>query len=329
MRPSWILSDEERVRRFHGRTLQGRAEKGTTGRGRKPKQEKTSPKSSSKGSDTEEPMSLDEDLPSSVEARSSPDSVASLSLLPVTEDKVDLRGLGQLFRRVCTGRHDDLDSSLLTDLLQVTLHGTSLSVATASQLSEVIDSRSRACLQLLPEFRALSPRDQAAILAHNLPLIHRFRQALCLHTLSWSDFIRELIGEEKIKQEEENLPTDLSGSPKKTLAYRDLFSFPWCQSEEVENIHKTMMEDIASWVDIKDEVQLILLALILAFNHDFLDLEGRGQVEKIQLKYVILLQTHLRTKYPTNLAASKLTKAVMLPAVTREILQITKKRLNI
>ena len=109
----------------------------------------------------------------------------------------------------------------------------------------------------------------------------------------------------------------------------DLFSFPWCQSQEVETIHKTMMEDIASWVDIKDEVQLILLALILAFNHDFLDLEGRGQVEKIQLKYVILLQTHLRTKYPTSLAASKLTKAVMLPAVTREIVQITKKRFNI
>lgn len=326
MRPSWILSDEERVRRFHGRTLQGRVEKGT-GRGRKLKQEKSSPKSSSKGSDTEEPMSLDEDLPSSVEARSSPDSVASLP--PVTEDKVDLQGLCQLFRRVCSRRHDDLDPGLLTDLLQVTLHGTSLSEVTASQLSEVIDARSRACLQLLPEFRALSPQDQAAILAHNLPLIHRFRQALCLHTMSWSDLIRELIGEEKIRQEEENLPTDLSGSPKKKLAYKDLFTFPWCQSTEVETIHKTMMEDIASWVDVKDEVQLILLALILAFNHDFLDLEGRGQVEKIQLKYVILLQTHLRTRYPTTVAASKLTKAVMLPAVTREIVQITKKRLDI
>ena len=270
-------------------------------------------------------MSLDEQ--SSVEARSSPDSVASLP--QVTEDKVDLLGLGQLFRRVCSGRHDDLEPGLLTDLLQVTLHGTSLSEVTASQLSEVIDARSRACLQLLPEFRALSPRDQAAILAHNLPLIHRFRQALCLHTMSWSELIREIIGEEKIRQEEENLPTDLSGSPKKTLAYKDLFSFPWCQSTEVETIHKTMMEDIASWVDVKDEVQLILLALILAFNHDFLDLEGRGQVEKIQLKYVILLQTHLRTKYPTTVAASKLTKAVMLPAVTREIVQITKKRLDI
>ena len=253
-------------------------------------------------------MSLDEDIQSSVEARSSPDSVASLP--QVTEDKVDLLGLGQLFRRVCSGRHDDLEPGLLTDLLQVTLHGTSLSEVTASQLSEIIDARSRACLQLLPEFRALSPRDQAAILAHNLPLIHRFRQALCLHTMSWSELIREIIGEEKIRQEEENLPTDLSGSPKKTLAYKDLFTFPWCQSTEVETIHKTMMEDIASWVDVKDEVQLILLALILAFNHDFLDLEGRGQVEKIQLKYVILLQTHLRTKYPTTVAASKLTKAV-------------------
>ena len=98
--------------------------------------------------------------------------------------------------------------------------------------------------------------------------------------------------------------------------------------------HGEGLADPVSFVDdlpgfSKDEVQLILLALILAFNHDFLDLEGRGQVEKIQLKYVILLQTHLRTKYPTTVAASKLTKAVMLPAVTREIVQITKKRLDI
>ena len=144
--------------------------KSFSGEEKKPKQNK-SPKTSSRGSETDEPMSIDEDPPSSEEARSSPDSVEDS--LSVTEDKVDLRGLGQLIRRVCTGRHDDIDTSALTDLLQVTLHGTSLAASTASHLSDVIDARSRACLQLLPEFRALTPGDQAAILAHNLPLIHR------------------------------------------------------------------------------------------------------------------------------------------------------------
>ena len=53
------------------------------------------------------------------------------------------------------------------------------------------------------------------------------------------------------------------------------------------------------------------------------------QVERTQLRYVLLLQAHLRSRHPAAIAASKLTKAVMLPAVTREILQITQNRFSI
>ena len=57
--------------------------------------------------------------------------------------------------------------------------------------------------------------------------------------------------------------------------------------------------------------------------------DSSTQVERTQLRYVLLLQAHLRGRHPAALAASKLTKAVMLPAVTREILQITQKRFSI
>ena len=72
-----------------------------------------------------------------------------------------------------------------------------------------------------------------------------------------------------------------TGSPRQLLQYGDLFSAPWSPSAEVETLHRALMADIASWVDAGDEVQVTLLGLILAFNHDFLDLEARAQVRAV------------------------------------------------
>merc|ERR1719189_3337441 len=76
----------------------------------------------------------------------------------------------EVVRRCCTWRHDDLDPQLLTDILQITIHGTSFSYQTAAQLSKVLDNRAKACFTLLQEFQALSRADQAAVLDNNLPL---------------------------------------------------------------------------------------------------------------------------------------------------------------
>ena len=132
------------------------------------------------------------------------------------------------------------------------------------------------------QFQALGAADQAAILEHNLPLVHRFRQALQLHSgLSWRGLTAALIGAATLEEEAANTPTDLSGSPRQLLQYGDLFSAPWSPSAEVETLHRALMADIASWVDAGDEVQVTLLGLILAFNHDFLDLEARAQVRAV------------------------------------------------
>merc|ERR1719412_799718 len=55
----------------------------------------------------------------------------------------------EVVRRCCTWRHDDLDPQLLTDILQITIHGTSFSYQTAAQLSKVLDNRAKACFTLL------------------------------------------------------------------------------------------------------------------------------------------------------------------------------------
>ena len=317
MRPSWILSDEERVRRFHGRV-----------RGEK-----------SKAYPLQEPevMEYDEDTTTSpsdtaISGSGSVDSDSFSSESREINSQVVLEFCQQM-RKVWTGRHDDLEPGAVTELITVTLQGTSLTQHTALLLNDVLEARTRQCIQLLPEFQSLHEEDQRTILAQNLPLVHRFRQALCLHCprLTWRRMVQLLIGDNKLREEAHNLPTDLSGKQVETegFQYCRLFTAPWYPSPEMEMKTKSLMEDIAGWVDFHDELQITLLVLILAFNHDFLDLRGRCQVEKIQLKFVLLLQTHLQSIHTSSLAASKLTKAVMLAAVTRELVQLTKKKLII
>ena len=49
----------------------------------------------------------------------------------------------------CVGRKDDLESVLLTDVLQTALQGTQLSRHTAERLSTILDTRTRVSLSLL------------------------------------------------------------------------------------------------------------------------------------------------------------------------------------
>ena len=322
MRPSWILSDEERVRRFHGRV-----------RGEKSKVELETKVEEQE----QEVMEYDEDTtnspsdtPHSGSGSPHSDSSGSEGREMTCRSVLDCY---KEMRRIWTGRHDDLEPGLVTDLMTVTLHGTSLTQNTANLLNKVLEARTRECLQLMPEFQSLEPGDQTTLLEENLPLVHRFRQALCLHCphLTWRRMVQLLIGDTKLREEAANLPTDLSGKEveREAFQYSRLFTAPWYPSPEMERKTKSLMEDIAGLVDFNDELQIILLVLILAFNHDFLDLRGRCQVEKIQLKFVLLLQSHLRSVHSSSLAASKLTKAVMLPALTRELVQLTKKKLII
>eukprot|EP00092_Neocalanus_flemingeri_P034757 GFUD01037825.1.p2 GENE.GFUD01037825.1~~GFUD01037825.1.p2 ORF type:complete len:306 (+),score=87.81 GFUD01037825.1:800-1717(+) len=243
------------------------------------------------------------------------------------EDRLQILQYGEVMRSCCAGRHDDLEPQLVTELLQTALHGTPLSHQTAAQLHTVVENRTSQCFYLLQEFQALPPHDQEQIVQHNLQMIHRFRQAVWWGNTKydWRWLVGMFIGEDKCL-EIENIPQDLSVKNSKPFEYQSLFSIPWCQSEEVEGLHKNLMKDISNSVDSDDEIEIILLVLIIAFSADFLDLEDRSQVEKTQLKFVLFLQSHYSTLYPGKVVAAKLAKALMIPAVARQIVQMTRSR---
>jgi hypothetical protein len=249
------------------------------------------------------------------------------------EERSRILSYGEVMLRSLAGRQEQLERGLLTDLLQVTLHGTSLSSKTALQVSTLLERRTRAGLAALPEFQGLPAHAQAQVVEHNLPLVHRFRQAVCLSNpaLTWHRLIGFLVGEEKLQSCEDDLPCDLSGkaSPGSSMMYSSLLSSPSCNARpELEQTHLNLVKELAASLDLDDEVQVILTVLIITFCPDFLDLGERSTVEQAQLKFVLLLQSHLATCSP-SLATARLAKTLMVPAIARQVHQLARERLII
>merc|ERR1712117_17923 len=77
----------------------------------------------------------------------------------VDDGKHGVSQLITMIRRLCTGRHDDIDTGVLRDILQITLNGAPMTQSTAAHLHDIISSRTKTCQQMLPEFQTLSHHD--------------------------------------------------------------------------------------------------------------------------------------------------------------------------
>jgi hypothetical protein len=66
-----------------------------------------------------------------------------------------------------------------------------------------------------------------------------------------------------------------------------------------------------------------LLTFILLFNADFYTLQNRDRVEKIQMKYIMVLQRYLRSRMSPEAANTKFLEAMMLISHARQAFEIT------
>ena len=138
-----------------------------------------------------------------------------------------------------------------------------------------------------------------------------------MYSSSW--LVRLIIGQHKWV-EEQYIPLDLSTkSSSKPFTYSSLFSTDSYQSGEEEVLHKKLMKDISDNVDSEDEIEIVLIVLIIVFSPDFLDLIDHSQVEKLYLKFVLLLQSHYSGLYHKRKVAEKLDMTLRIPHIVRKI----------
>jgi len=288
MRPNWILSEEERVRRFHGR----RKRKNGDGQG----------KDYDSLEDPDSPGSARfTDTPTPTCRLEPPQKVMCSYLKPLTLDETScLRQLAQAMFQCFTERNDDVDPSLLTELLQTTLQGSQLTTHIMDRVAAVIHSRTKMCLSLNKDFQRLNENDKTTIIRNNVPLIHRLRQVLTVSnsTLTLSDLVKLLIGESRLHTAQSLLPCDLSsnsGIQKTTFSANIDYMQILFQNKKEDSTCNDLVNKLSQIIDVDDHISLVLLIFITAFNTDFIQYENRKKVEDIQLKYVCLLQRHLNS----------------------------------
>ena len=179
-----------------------------------------------------------------------------------------LAELGEVVRwgeiaRACLKGSEVLDEGIIADLQQNVC---------PPALAVAIDRRTEECCRLLPGFSSLSEGTQRELLSQNLPLVKRLRQAVCLASSLPLSALLGFVHEASLPQTFADLNT----------TYRAL----WKGEPEA----LSLLEEVANWLELGDVTQLLLLLLLLLFCPDNLGAEHRPVAERVQLKYVLLLQ---------------------------------------
>jgi len=109
--------------------------------------------------------------------------------------------------------------------------------------------------------------------------------------------------------------------------YQTLFPDKWANNREVEERHRQIYRKILHWptIDNKFDGPLVLImTMILIFNPDFSAIVHREKVEKLQLKYILLLQRYLKSKMEPADANKKFLDAMLLISYTKEMWDLQK-----
>jgi len=111
--------------------------------------------------------------------------------------------------------------------------------------------------------------------------------------------------------------------------YRDVFPSGWTRDTDTEARHEHIMTRIQSWPFDEqnqfDQTMLLLICLVLLFSADPDTLQHRAQVERVQLQYSTLLQRYLKSKMSRAAANKKFLEAIMLISYTKELWEINEK----
>jgi len=121
--------------------------------------------------------------------------------------------------------------------------------------------------------------------------------------------------------------------------YQDIFAPGWTArdnvrdtAKDVEFRHEQIMRQIQSWpfdeTQQFDHTMLLLMCLVLLFSTDLSAFRKAEVVEQTQMKYTTLLQRYLKSKMSPKAANKKFLDAIMLISATQELWDINEKYLG-
>merc|ERR1712226_1671884 len=122
---------------------------------------------------------------------------------------------------------------------------------------------------------------------------------------------------------------DLKESIPRMPAYDDLYPKNWANNDDLERRHRELMHKIKLWpiITINDKNEfdcnlVLMMMLILFFDTHANSLAKSENVGKIQLKYSLLLQRYLKSRMVVEQANKKFLESMLLLSETRELYEM-------
>lgn len=110
--------------------------------------------------------------------------------------------------------------------------------------------------------------------------------------------------------------------------YKDVYYNNWAGDPKIEARHRMINKKIQAWPrNEKNEMDpnmVLLMTVILLFNPETTNIVEREKVESLQLKYILLLQRYLKSKMQPRFANTKFLEGMLLISFSKEMWDLSR-----
>lgn len=184
------------------------------------------------------------------------------------------------------------------------------------------------------ELRHLPQHEKAIFLnGENSDLAHNLKASACMLREERCTIDAQLIESARIQiaQQDTDLADrlgqlSLTGTPQYPR-YESVFYDQWANNRSMEQKHLDLTHKIKQWPEVNQQIDmnmLLLVMMVVLFNPDSYEATVHTSCEKIQLRYTLMLQRYLQSKMPSTIANNKFVEGLLLISYSKEITDLAK-----
>lgn len=214
---------------------------------------------------------------------------------------------------------------LIKEMLMCSMFGVQVSSSAALQGYKLQVERITRIANSLPAFNNLVKPDQNALLKENADLIVSLRGAIFFDKKKKGiDQILSSMGTQDKSMIEKMFKSLMENHEMNHIEYKIFNSIQDPANKKTEEHYATLQGKVAEAV--VDHLTSVMMTYIILFSPDFVQLENKKIVEKIQFNYLKLLEKHIYSSDPPETGRSRFVSILNAITCVREMADIKKAR---
>jgi len=214
---------------------------------------------------------------------------------------------------------------LIKEMLMCSMFGVQVSSSAALQGYKLQVERISRIANSLDQFTGLPKLDQNALLKENADLIVSLRGAIFFDKKKKGiDQIMSSMGTQDKSMIEKMFKSLMESHEMNHIEYKIFNSIQDPANKRTEDHYTSLQGKVADAIE--DHVTSVMMTYIILFSSDFVQLENKKMVEKIQFNYLKLLEKHVYCSSPLETGRTRFVNILNAITCVREMADIKKAR---